>query len=137
MLYVCMYKGIILLLILICSIYASIIQNKRERYTLPSTITYPLFRQRGCEIANNTKAPPIVYSYSLKTSPRFHGMWRAKQPICTLLNLLMIIPVTRRLKGYTRFVEKNLSGRRNRFRRHKVYIFLIRITNRVDLAMSV
>jgi len=43
MLYVCMYKGIILLLILICSIYASIIQNKRERYTLrprPSLTRY-------------------------------------------------------------------------------------------------
>jgi len=30
-----------------------------------------------------------------------------------------------------------VTGRRKRFRPHKVYIFLIRITSRVDLAMSV
>jgi len=47
------------------------------------------------------------------------------------------IPVTRRVKGYTRFVGKYVTGRRKCFRPHKVYIFLIRITNRVDLAMSV
>jgi len=44
-------------------------------------------------------------------------------------------------KGYTRFVGKNVTGRRKRLRLHKVYtyihIFLIRITSRVDLAMSV
>jgi len=34
------------------------------------------------------------------------------------------IPVTRRVKGYTRFVGK-YTGRRKRFRPHKVYIFLI------------
>jgi len=49
----------------------------------------------------------------------------------------LIIPVTRRVKGYTRFVGKYVTGRRKRFRSHKVYIFLIRITSRVDLAMSV
>jgi len=49
----------------------------------------------------------------------------------------VIIPVTRRVKGYTRFVGKYVTGRRKRFRPHKVYIFLIRITSRVDLAMSV
>jgi len=48
-----------------------------------------------------------------------------------------VIPVTRRVKGYTRFVGKYVTGRRKRFRSHKVYIFLIRITSRVDLAMSV
>jgi len=47
------------------------------------------------------------------------------------------IPVTRRVKGYTRFVGKYVTGRRKRFRPHKVYIFLIRITSQVDLAMSV
>jgi len=35
------------------------------------------------------------------------------------------LPVTRRVKGYTRFVGP-----------HKVFIFLIRVTSRVDLAMS-
>jgi len=49
----------------------------------------------------------------------------------------IIISVTRRVKGYTRFVGKYVTGRRKRFRPHKVYIFLIRITSRVDLAMSV
>jgi len=49
----------------------------------------------------------------------------------------LIIPVTRRVKGYTRFVGKYVTGRRKRFRPHKVYIFLIKITSRVDLAMSV
>jgi len=47
------------------------------------------------------------------------------------------IPVARRVKGYTRFVGKYVTGRRNLFRTHKEYIFLIRITSRVDLAMSV
>jgi len=49
----------------------------------------------------------------------------------------IFIPVTRRVKGYTRFVGKYVTGRGKRFRPHKVYIFLIRITSRVDLAMSV
>jgi len=49
----------------------------------------------------------------------------------------IFIPVTRRVKGYTRFVGKYVTGRRKRFRPHQVYIFLIRITSRVDLAMSV
>jgi len=42
----------------------------------------------------------------------------------------IIIPVTRRVKGYTRFVGKYVTARRKRFRPHKVYIFLIRITSR-------
>jgi len=33
---------------------------------------------------------------------------------------LVFIPVTRRVKGYTRFVEKYVTGRRKRFRPHKV-----------------
>jgi len=45
--------------------------------------------------------------------------------------------VTRRVKGCTRFVGKYVKGKRNRFRPYKVYIFLISITGRVDLAMSV
>jgi len=49
----------------------------------------------------------------------------------------IFIPVTRRVKGYTRFVGKYVTGKRKRFRPHKVYIFLIRITSRVDLAISV
>jgi len=48
---------------------------------------------------------------------------------------LIVIPFTRRVKGYTRFVGKYVTGRKKRFRPHKVYIFLIRITSRVDLAM--
>jgi len=51
--------------------------------------------------------------------------------------MYVFIPVTRRVKGNTRFVGKYVTGRRKRFRPHKVYIFLIRITSRVDLAMSV
>jgi len=55
------------------------------------------------------------------------------------MQLQIFIPVTRRVKGYTRFVGKYVTGRRKRFRPHKVYtrIFLIRITSRVNLAMSV
>jgi len=53
------------------------------------------------------------------------------------LDLRIKRAVTRRVKGYTRFVGKYVTGRRKRFRPHKVYIFLIRITSRVDLAMSV
>jgi len=48
-----------------------------------------------------------------------------------------VIPVTRRVKGYTRFVGKYVTGIRNLFRPHKVYIFFIRITSRVNIAMSV
>jgi len=47
------------------------------------------------------------------------------------------LPVTRRVKGYTRFVGKYETGRTKRFRLYKVYIFLIRITSRVGLVMSV
>jgi len=50
---------------------------------------------------------------------------------------VLFIPVTCRVKGYIRFVEKYVTGRRKRFRLYKVYIFLIRINSRVDLAMSV
>jgi len=50
---------------------------------------------------------------------------------------VLVIPVTRRVKGYTRFVGKYVTGRRKLFWPHKVYIFLIRVTSRVDLAMSV
>jgi len=45
------------------------------------------------------------------------------------------IPVTRGVKGYTTFVGKYVTGRRNRFRPHKVYLFLIRITSRVRLSV--
>jgi len=51
--------------------------------------------------------------------------------------MFIFIPVTRKVKGYTRFVGKYVTGRRKRFRRYKDYVFLIRITSRVDLAMSV
>jgi len=51
--------------------------------------------------------------------------------------IFILIPVTCRVKGYTRFVGKYVTGRRKRFRPHKVYIILIRITSQVDLAMSV
>jgi len=50
---------------------------------------------------------------------------------------VFFIPVTRRVKGYTRFVGKYVTGRRKRFRSHKVCIFLISITSRVDLAVYV
>jgi len=40
------------------------------------------------------------------------------------------IPGTRSVEGYSRFVEKYVTGRRKRFRPHKVYLFLIRITSR-------
>jgi len=49
----------------------------------------------------------------------------------------VFIPITRRVRGYTRFIGMYVAGRRNRFRPHSVYLFLIRITRRVDLAMSV
>jgi len=52
-------------------------------------------------------------------------------------SVFFAITVTRRVKGWTRFVEKYVTGRRKRFRPHKVYIFLIRITSRVYLAKSV
>jgi len=51
--------------------------------------------------------------------------------------LIIFIPVTSRVKGYTRFVGKYVTGRRKRFRLHRAYIFLIRITSRVDPPMSV
>jgi len=37
-----------------------------------------------------------------------------------------------KIQGNTRFVEKYVTGRRKRFRPHKVNIFLIRITSRVS-----
>jgi len=49
----------------------------------------------------------------------------------------IFVPVIRRVKRYTRFVGKYVTGRRKRFRPHKVYIFLVRITSQIDLAMSV
>jgi len=48
--------------------------------------------------------------------------------------LMVFIPVTRRVKEYTRFVEKYVTGGRNRLRPYKVHI---RINNRVDLPMFV
>jgi len=63
--------------------------------------------------------------------------WMPKDTTPNIRKITVIIPLTRRVKGYTRFVGKYVTGRRKRFRPHKVYIFLIRITNRVDLAMSV
>jgi len=42
------------------------------------------------------------------------------------------IPNTRRVKGIRRYV----TIRRKRFQTFKVYIFLVRITSRIDLAMS-
>jgi len=54
-----------------------------------------------------------------------------------ILELHTFIPVTRRVKRYTRFDGKYVTGRRKRFRSHKVYIFLLRITSQVGLAMSV
>jgi len=47
----------------------------------------------------------------------------------------IIIPVTRRVKGYTRFVEKYITGRRKRFGLYNVYIFLTRINSRLDLSV--
>jgi len=35
------------------------------------------------------------------------------------------IPVTRKVKGYTTFVGKYLTGRRKRFRPHKVYTVVL------------
>jgi len=49
----------------------------------------------------------------------------------------VLIPVTRRVKAYNRFVEKYVTGTKKRFRLYKVYIVLIRINSRVDLAMSI
>jgi len=51
--------------------------------------------------------------------------------------MYVFTPVTCRIKGYTSFVGKYVTGRWKRFRPHKVYIFLIRITSRLHLAMSV
>jgi len=56
--------------------------------------------------------------------------------LCHSRNAHIFIPVTRRVKGYTRYVGKCVTGRRKRFRLQK-YIFLIRITIQVDLGMSV
>jgi len=53
------------------------------------------------------------------------------------LLLLLFIFVTRIVKRYNRFIGKYVTGRRKSFRLHKKYIFLIRITSRVDLAMSI
>jgi len=51
--------------------------------------------------------------------------------------IFIFIPVTRRVKGYSRFVEKYATRRRKSFRPHKLYIILIRITSQVDLSLSV
>jgi len=48
------------------------------------------------------------------------------------LNFL-IITVTGRVNGYTRFFGRNETCERKRFRPHKVFIFFIRVTSRVDL----
>jgi len=69
---------------------------------------------------------PKLYKYNKVIAKRFLNQF-----------LSIFIPVTRRVKGYTRFVGKYVTGRRKRFRLHKVYILLIRITSQVDLAMSV
>jgi len=39
--------------------------------------------------------------------------------------------VTRRVRGYTRFVEKYVTSRRKRFRTYKVYILLNRINTQI------
>jgi len=51
---------------------------------------------------------------------------------------ILFILVTRRVKGYTKFVGKYVTGRRKRFRPHKEYIHILdQDHRRVDLAMSV
>jgi len=50
--------------------------------------------------------------------------------------MLLIIPVTRRVKGYIRFVRKNVTCKRNRFRPYKVHIFMSKITSQVDIVCS-
>jgi len=50
---------------------------------------------------------------------------------------MIIILVTHRVKGYNIFIGKYVTGRRKRFQPHKLYIFLIRITSQVNLAMFV
>jgi len=50
----------------------------------------------------------------------------------------IVIFATQLVKGYTRFVGKYVRGRRNRFRLHKVYMYILnQDPSRVDLAMSV
>jgi len=49
----------------------------------------------------------------------------------------IFIPVTRRVKGHTRFIGMYVTGRRKRFRPHQVCIILISIISQVDLAMSI
>jgi len=50
--------------------------------------------------------------------------------------MYVVIPVTCRVKGYIRYVGKYVNGIRKRLRSCKVHRFLIRITGRVELAMS-
>jgi len=50
---------------------------------------------------------------------------------------MIFILVTCRVKGYIVCREKYVTGRSKRLRPQKVYIFLIRITSRVDLVMPV
>jgi len=59
-----------------------------------------------------------------------------RRDLCLIHELRVVIPITCRVKG-TRFVGKYETGKRKRFRPHKVYIFLIRFTSRVELAMSI
>jgi len=77
----------------------------------------------------------ISWVWSMSVPP---GISMCRGPYLSAERLApIIIPVTRRVKGYTRFVGKYVTGRRKRFRPHKAYIFLIRITSPVDIAVSV
>jgi len=89
------------------------------------------------EVLNDNWLYHMKANQSLHNHFGRHGAWGQCSKNQDSQLLYIFIPVTRTVKGYTRFVRKYVTGRRKRFRPHKVYIFLIRIRSRVDLARSV
>jgi len=78
-----------------------------------------------------------AFSFSIPDCAANFPETRSQASAISLTHSAIFIPVTRRVKGYTRLVGKYVTGRRKRFWPHKVYMFLIRITSRVDLAIFV
>jgi len=89
------------------------------------------------EVLNDNWLYHMKANQSLHNHFGRHGAWGQCSKNQDSQLLYIFIPVTRTAKGYTRFVRKYVTGRRKRFQPHKVYIFLIRIRSRVDLARSV
>jgi len=125
----------------------TIAEAKRNYYILKfqhsknNKNTWTILRELGIghiklTLSCDTDLDDLNHKFLQSTVPEFtNNTYLTSLESCDRNNCDIIIPVTLRVKGYTRFVGKYVTGRRKRFRTHKVYIFLTRITSRVRLSV--